>query len=138
MKTFVFLILITFFTIQNSTFSQTTIDTTLTEKQRYETINEILKDTTKEENFKVIKNKNVFFNKERNYLKISISGLFTVAGTVSSYLFKNEAIENNNLYEQTKNQEFYDKSRKYDIYFIISMAVTQIAFSSLIYFLFFE
>lgn len=137
MKVLITLIIIQLFFISQMTFGQNLIDS-IKLKPKREILNQIIKDTTDSSNIKVVKNKSIFFNKKRDYLKIGISGVVTVAGTITSYLFKSEAIENNDLYQQTNIQDYHDKSKKYDIYFAVSMAVTQIAFSSLIYFLFFE
>lgn len=137
MKATITLIIIQLFFISQITFGQNSIDS-LNLKPKREILNQIIKDTIDDSHTKVIKNKSIFFNKKRDYIKIGISGVATVAGTITSYLFKSEAIENNDLYQQTNIQDYYDKSKKYDIYFAVSMAVTQIAFSSLIYFLFFE
>lgn len=138
MRYIISLILINLLLLNVRIFSQNLEDSTNFLGSRDKLLNQILKDSIKDENIKVIKDKNIFFNKKRDFWKIGVSGVVTVAGTVSAYLLKNEASENDDLYQQTKNQEYYDKSRKYDIYFGISMAITQIAFSTLIYFLFFE
>lgn len=137
MKVLITFIIIQLFFITKISFGQNPIDS-LNLKPKREILNQIIKDTTDDSYIKVVKNKSIFFNKKRDYLKIGISGAVTVAGTITSYLFKSEAIENNDLYQQTNIQDYRDKSKKYDIYFAVSMAVTQIAFSSLIYFLFFE
>lgn len=134
----IFLILTFILLFGGKYYAQQTQDSLISYKEKNEIINQPLKDSIPNENIKVIKNKSIFFNRKRDYTKIGISSLITIGGTVTSYLLKNESIENNNLYQQTNNQEYYDKSKKYDIYFGVSMAVTQIAFAALIYFLFFE
>ncbi|MCX7834331.1 MAG: hypothetical protein N2490_09000 [Ignavibacteria bacterium] len=138
MKKIFYLIILQILIINQITLSQASTDSLTYLNTKKELLNYILKDTIEQENIKVIKDKNIFFNKKRDYLKIGISAAFSVGGTITSYILKNEAIENNDLYQQTNIQEYYDKSRKYDIYFALSMAATQIAFSALIYFLFFE
>ncbi len=138
MRYIISLILINLLLLNGRIFSQNLEDSTNFFAPRDKLLNQILKDSIKEGNIKVIKDKNIFFSKKRDFWKIGASGIVTLAGTISAYLLKNEATENDDLYQQTKNQEYYDKSRKYDIYFGISMVITQIAFSSLMYFLFFE
>lgn len=97
----------------------------------------ILKDTVYSD-IKVFKNKSTSFKKDRNFLIIGLTGGAALLGTYATYRFKeisNEAYDN---FKTTGEQSRYDKSREYDVYFYISLALTQIAFSALMYFLFFD
>lgn len=100
-------------------------------------LNISLKDTVYSD-IKVFKNKSTGFKKDRNFLTIGLTGGAALLGTYATYRFKelsNEAYDN---FNNTGEQSQYDKSKDYDVYFYISLVLTQIAFSALMYFLFFD
>jgi len=106
MRYIISLILINLLLLNGRILSQNLEDSTNFFALRDKLLNQILKDSIKEGNIKVIKDKNIFFSKKRDFWKIGASGIVTLAGTISAYLLKNEATENDDLYQQTKNQEY--------------------------------
>jgi len=86
----------------------------------------------------VYKNRNTNFKSERNFTIISLTGGLAIIGSYSTFRFKeisNEAYEN---YKLSGNQTELDKSKTNDLYFYLSLAVTQIALAGLFYMLFFD
>lgn len=97
----------------------------------------ILKDTSYKD-LKVFKNRSTSFRKKRNFLAVGLTGSAALLGTYAAFRFNELSNESYINFQETGEQSLYDKSKQYDVYFYISLALSQIAFSAFIYFLFFD
>lgn len=86
----------------------------------------------------VDKDKSTIFKKERNYWKIGALGLATLGSAYASITFKKKANDYYDRYTVSNDRSLLDKSREFDIYYGISIVLTQAAFIALIYFLFMD
>lgn len=96
-----------------------------------------LKDTI-ESPIEVYKNRNTNFKSERNFWKIGITGGLTLLGTYSTFRFREISNEAYNNYKLTNDEYQHDKSTKYEVYFYATLALTQAAFTALMYLIFFD
>ncbi|MBN1634505.1 MAG: hypothetical protein JW917_10090 [Ignavibacteria bacterium] len=96
-----------------------------------------IKDTI-ESPIEVYKNRNTNFKSERNFWKIGIAGGLTLLGTYSTFRLREISNEAYNNYKMTNDEYQYDKSKKYEVYFYVTLALTQGAFAALMYLLFFD
>lgn len=83
----------------------------------------------------VFEGKSIFFSKKRQLVPVVISSLLTAGGAVFSYYFKRLANDNYDVFRQNGDQSALDKTKRYDIYSAVSLAVFQVGFAGLIYFL---
>lgn len=95
------------------------------------------KDTI-ENPIEVYKNRNTNFKSDRNFWKIGITGGLTILGTYSAFRFREISNEAYNNYKLTNDEYQHDKSTKYEVYFYVTLALTQAAFAALMYLLFFD
>jgi hypothetical protein len=86
----------------------------------------------------VFKNKQTQFNTKRNFFAIGGFGAAIITGLFGTIKFKNVANNSYDNYTSTLDQNEYDKSKKYDIYAGISLALMEAAFAGFIYYLFID
>ncbi len=86
----------------------------------------------------VIKNKNINLIEKRNLKGILASAIVSLTTGALAYNSKEKANDFYNLYLENRNQDNLDKSRKYDVYSGISLAIMQVSIAALIYFLFLD
>lgn len=86
----------------------------------------------------VLKNKPSQFVKKRNLPGIIATGLIAVTTGSLSFNFKEKANDFYSQYVNGGNTNNLDKSKKFDVYYGISLAVMQVSVAGLIYFLFLE
>ncbi|MBI5403797.1 MAG: hypothetical protein HY959_10395 [Ignavibacteriae bacterium] len=97
-----------------------------------------LKSLTGTEEKTVFKNKTTQFVKKRNLPGIIAASLLAVTTGTLSFNFKEKANDFYSQYVNSGNTNNLDKSKKFDVYFGISLAVMQVSVAGLIYFLFLE
>ncbi len=83
----------------------------------------------------VIKNKSQVFVTPRKLAPVIISSALTAGGGIMSYYFKKLANDNYDYFNNTGDQSALDRKKKYDVISGISLAVFQVGFAGLIYFL---
>lgn len=86
----------------------------------------------------VYKNRGTQFKTKRNLYTVLGLGAASIAGGYFSINFKNKANKAYDNYVNTGNIALLDQSRSNDTYFVISLALMQVALGGLIYFLFFD
>jgi hypothetical protein len=86
----------------------------------------------------VFKNRQTQFNTKRNYYAIGGFGAAVIAGLFSTIKFKNVANNSYDNYLMTSDKNEYDKSKQYDLYAGISLAVMEVALAGFIYYLFID
>lgn len=97
-----------------------------------------LKSMTASEDKIVFKNKATQFVKKRNLPGILASGILALTSGALTFNFKEKANDFYSQYVNSGNTNNLDKSKKYDVYYGISLAVMQVSVAGLIYFLFLE
>ncbi len=86
----------------------------------------------------VFKNKQTQFNTKRNFFAIGGFGTAILAGLISTIELKNVANKSYDNYISTLDRNEYDKSKKYDLYAGITLAVMEAAIAGFIYYLFID
>ncbi|MCC6866557.1 MAG: PEGA domain-containing protein [Ignavibacteria bacterium] len=86
----------------------------------------------------VNENKGSYFKVKRKPLPIILSSLITAGSGFFAYYFKSLANENAKEYDISGDKTAIDRKKKYDLIGGISIAVMQVGFGALIYFLFIE
>jgi len=86
----------------------------------------------------VQKNRGTLFVKKRNLAGIITAGLLAVTGGALSFNSKEKANDFYSQYIVYGNRDNLDKSKRYDVYYGLSLAVMQVSVGALIYFLFLE
>jgi len=86
----------------------------------------------------VFKNKQTQFNSKRNFFAIGGFGTAILAGLLSTIELKDVANKSYDNYLSTLDRNEYDKSRKYDLYAGITLAVMEAAIAGFIYYLFID
>lgn len=97
-----------------------------------------LKSLTKGTENIVQKNKGTVFIKKRNLTGIITAGLFALTGGLISFNSKEKANDFYSQYVVYGDRNNLDKSKRYDVYYGISLAAMQVSVGALIYFLFLE
>jgi hypothetical protein len=105
----------------------------------FETGKEIfLKSLLVQEDNIVQKNKRTTFVKKRNLAGIIATSLLSVTGGALAYNYKEKANDFYSQYVNYGSTSNLDKSKRYDIYYGLSLAVMQVSLAGLIYYLFLE
>ncbi len=86
----------------------------------------------------VFKNKQTQFNTKRNFFAIGGFGTAILAGLISTIELKDVANKSYDNYLSTLDRNEYDKSRKYDLYAGITLALMEAAIAGFIYYLFID
>lgn len=86
----------------------------------------------------VLENNKTSFVKKRNLAGIIASSLLSISGGALAYNYKEKANDFYNQYVNSGNRDNLDKSKKYDIYYGLSLALMQVSLAGLIYYLFLE
>lgn len=97
-----------------------------------------LKSVTGTEDKIVFKNKTTQFVKKRNLPGIIATGILAIATGTLSYNFKEKANDFYSQYVNFGSTGNLDKSKKFDVYYSVSLAAMQVSVAGLIYFLFLE
>ena len=79
-----------------------------------------------------------YFKKQKNFILIGSISLFSLGNGISSYLLKNKANDYYNEYVNTLNRDFLDKSKRYDVYSGVTLALLQAGLAYVVYLLFFD
>jgi hypothetical protein len=79
-----------------------------------------------------------YFKKQKNFTVIGSITLFSLGSGISSYLLKNKANDYYNEYVNTLNRDFLDKSKRYDLYSGVTLALMQAGLAYVVYLLFFD
>jgi hypothetical protein len=112
-------------------------DINILKPDRQVSLSSLIRDTVIND-IAVYKNRNTNFKGKRDYLKIGITGGLTLLGTYSAFRFREISNEAYNNYLLTKDEYQHDKSAEYEIYFYVTIALTQAAFAALMYLLFID
>lgn len=86
----------------------------------------------------VDENKVIFFNKKKKLVPIILSALLTAGSGFAAYYFKSLAYDNGKEYDISQDPAALDRKDKYDLFGGISIAVLQVGFGALIYYLFID
>ena len=86
----------------------------------------------------VLENSKTNFVKKRNLAGIIASSLLSISGGALAYNYKEKANDFYSNYVNSGNRDNLDKSKKYDIYYGLSLALMQVSLAGLIYYLFLE
>jgi hypothetical protein len=97
-----------------------------------------LEPITQDDGIIVFKNKQTQFNTKRNFFAIGGFGTAVLAGLLSTIELKDVANKSYDNYLSTLDRNEYDKSRKYDLYAGITLAVMEAAIAGFIYYLFID
>ena len=81
----------------------------------------------------VQKNYSDFFKRHRDVVPIVLSGTAALGSAITSFYFKRLANDNYDTYLNNGDRATLDRTRKYDIYSGVALAVMQVAFVSFIY-----
>jgi len=100
--------------------------------------NVFLKSLTVQEEKIILKDSRTGFVKKRDLPGILVSGLLAVTGGALAYNNKEKANDFYSQYISYGDRNNLDKSRRYDIYYGLSLALMQVSVGGLIYFLFLE
>lgn len=86
----------------------------------------------------VLKDRQTNFVKKRNLYGILTSGILALATGTIAYTTKEKANDFYNQYLDNRSQDKLDKSKRYDIYSGVSLALMQVSIAGLIYFIFLQ
>lgn len=79
-----------------------------------------------------------YFKKQKNFTVIGSITFFSLGSGISSYLLKNKANDYYSEYVNTLNRDFLDKSKQYDVYSGVMLALMQAGLAYVVYLLFFD
>lgn len=83
----------------------------------------------------VFKNKETDFAKKRNFGMLALSGFAALTSGTFAYNLKQKANDFYNHYLDDRSQDNLDKSKRYDVFYGISVGILQASIAGLIYFL---
>jgi hypothetical protein len=86
----------------------------------------------------ISENKEPYFDKKRKIFPITLSALITAGSGFAAYYFKSLADDNSKDYDIYGDPASLDRKDKYNLIGGISIAVLQVGFGALIYFLFID
>lgn len=86
----------------------------------------------------VKEDKSTHFHAPRKVVPIVLTGLVTAGAGFAAFYYKSLAIDNRDHYNEFNDQESLDKKKKFDIISGVSIALFQVGFASLMYFLFID
>ena len=98
----------------------------------------ILKSLLPSEEKIVLKNRETDFAKKRNFGMLALSGFAALTSGTFAYNLKQKANDFYNHYLDDRNPDNLDKSKRYDVFYGISVGILQASIAGLIYFLLLE